>query len=113
MRSQILNQIPKAFRRGSPSGRRPPPPPPSTHSHTNSLQNNSIQNLKLQIEQQQQRQSSTSLKQRLFSTSTIRMSRSAFVLEGCTTALNLMGTAEPNLMRGWDAGVALEEDDGG
>ena len=59
----------------------------------------------------QQRQAA--LQQRLFSTNTVRLSRAALGVEGCTSALSLIGgvAVEPNLPRGWDAGVT--DDDGG
>ncbi|KAL9179251.1 hypothetical protein ACHAXT_008541 [Thalassiosira profunda] len=63
----------------------------------------------IQIIQQRQ----AALQQRLFSTNAVRLARAALGVEGCTSALSLIGgvAVEPNLPRGWDAGVT--DDDGG
>lgn len=54
------------------------------------------------------------LQRRLFSGNAItQSSRAAIVVEGCSTLLStLEGNADPNLPRGWDAGV-MDDDDGG
>lgn len=54
------------------------------------------------------------LQRRLFSGNTItQSSRAAIAVEGCSTLLStLEGNADPNLPRGWDAGV-MDDDDGG
>ena len=56
------------------------------------------------------------LQRRLFSVSgnaITQSSRAAIVVEGCSTLLStLEGNADPNLPRGWDAGV-MDDDDGG
>ena len=54
------------------------------------------------------------MQQRLFGTNNINMARTALGVEGCSIALSLVlegVVVEPNLPRGWDAGV--EDDDGG
>lgn len=54
------------------------------------------------------------LQRRLFSGNAItQSSRAAIAVEGCSTLLStLEGNADPNLPRGWDAGV-MDDDDGG
>ena len=107
MRFRILNNIPKALRSsgGCPqnsSGRistvrqcRSSTPQPSQHQPI------SIQKIQ----------------QRLFTnnSNTVQLARTAICVEGCTTALTLLVEGvhlEPNLPRGWDAGV-MDDDDGG
>lgn len=60
------------------------------------------------------------LQQRLFSANcndvNVRVARIAMGVEGCTLAMLLLdggvAGAEPNLPRGWDAGL-MDDDDGG
>jgi hypothetical protein len=53
------------------------------------------------------------LQRRLFSGNVIQTSRAALVIEGCSTLLTTLdGISDPNLPRGWDAGV-MDDDDGG
>mmetsp|Transcript_2013 Transcript_2013/g.2985 ORF Transcript_2013/g.2985 Transcript_2013/m.2985 type:complete len:101 (-) Transcript_2013:33-335(-) len=100
MRSRLLNQIPKTLRSsGNSSGSRGRRSAPQM-----------MNPLRPTISQQRH-----ALQQRLFSTHNIRMSRIVVGVEGCTMAMALvegMSGAEANLPRGWDIGVA-EEDDGG
>eukprot|EP01082_Thalassiosira_pseudonana_P006665 g5945.t1 g5945 contig20:479557-479907(-) len=116
MRFRILNQVPKSYRSGrstSAAGRRPPltssHPSPSA-SHSNSIHET------LHTLQQQAKQSTmqTSVQQRLFSADAIRTIRAALCVEGCTVALSAIEGCEyePNLPRGWDAGVDVDDDGG-
>lgn len=109
MRSRLLNQIPKAIRSSGGSstkqcGRSTPLTSPSSASTATQSQ----------IHHQRQSQSSAMMQQRLFGTNNINMARTALGVEGCSIALSLVlegVVVEPNLPRGWDAGV--EDDDGG
>ena len=98
MRFRILNQIPKTLRSSisSPSQGR-----------------SAIRPSQLQMKIHQTNK--TTLQQRLFSNSNnIRIARLAVGVEGCTSVMTLLVegvTVEPNLPRGWDAGVT--DDDGG
>mmetsp|Transcript_21884 Transcript_21884/g.35824 ORF Transcript_21884/g.35824 Transcript_21884/m.35824 type:complete len:87 (-) Transcript_21884:266-526(-) len=86
MRSRLLNQIPKTLR---------------------SLTKSTSSQSPTQIQQRH------ALQQRLFSTNTIKMTRTALGVEGCSLLLlEGVAAAEPNLPRGWDAGVAVDDDGG-
>ena len=53
------------------------------------------------------------LQRRLLSGNVVQTSRAALVVEGSSIVLTtLEGTSDPNLPRGWDAGV-MDDDDGG
>mmetsp|Transcript_62 Transcript_62/g.98 ORF Transcript_62/g.98 Transcript_62/m.98 type:complete len:110 (+) Transcript_62:222-551(+) len=53
------------------------------------------------------------LQRRLLSGNVIQTSRAALVVEGSSVVLTtLEGISDPNLPRGWDAGV-MDDDDGG
>ena len=107
MRFRLLNNIPKALR-----------------SSVGCSQNNSGR-----ISTVRQCRSSTpqpshqpisiqKIQQRLFTnnSNTVQLARKAICVEGCTTALTLLVegvNVEPNLPRGWDAGVMDDDDDGG
>lgn len=53
------------------------------------------------------------LQRRLLSGNAIQSSRAALVVEGASVVLTtLEGISDPNLPRGWDAGV-MDDDDGG
>eukprot|EP00580_Thalassiosira_gravida_P001520 CAMPEP_0201606420 /NCGR_PEP_ID=MMETSP0492-20130828/5878_1 /ASSEMBLY_ACC=CAM_ASM_000837 /TAXON_ID=420259 /ORGANISM="Thalassiosira gravida, Strain GMp14c1" /LENGTH=100 /DNA_ID=CAMNT_0048070823 /DNA_START=127 /DNA_END=429 /DNA_ORIENTATION=- len=100
MRSRLLNQIPKTLRS---SGKK--------NSSSGSRGRSTIS----QQQQHQQQQQRYALQQRLFSAHNIRMSRIVLGVEGCAMAMSLaegVSGAESNLPRGWDVGVA-EDDDGG
>lgn len=75
----------------------------TTHNISSSLRSAATQNT-----------GKVTLQRRLFSGNTItQSSRAAIVVEGCSTLLStLEGNADPNLPRGWDAGV-MDDDDGG
>lgn len=98
MRFRILNQIPKTLRSSisSPSQGRSAIRPS-------------------QIQMKIHQTNKTTLQQRLFSNSNnIRIARLAVGVEGCASVMTLLVegvTVEPNLPRGWDAGVT--DDDGG
>eukprot|EP00578_Thalassiosira_sp_NH16_P022169 CAMPEP_0181104124 /NCGR_PEP_ID=MMETSP1071-20121207/15250_1 /TAXON_ID=35127 /ORGANISM="Thalassiosira sp., Strain NH16" /LENGTH=150 /DNA_ID=CAMNT_0023187281 /DNA_START=58 /DNA_END=509 /DNA_ORIENTATION=- len=102
MRSRLLNQVPKALRtsgRSSGAGRgRSSPISQSSPSST------------IRIQSRQRH----ALQQRLFSTSNVRITRTALGVEACSSALALIEgiEAEPNLPRGWDAGIAVDDDGG-
>jgi hypothetical protein len=67
----------------------------------------------LQRNLQTKRTGKLALQRRLFSGNVIQTSRAALVVEGCSTFLTtLEGISDPNLPRGWDAGV-MDDDDGG
>ena len=98
MRFRILNQIPKTLRSSI-----------SSPSQGQSAIRPS------QIQMKIHQTNNTTLQQRLFSNSNyIRIARLAVGVEGCTSVMTLLVegvTVEPNLPRGWDAGVT--DDDGG
>lgn len=75
----------------------------ATHNISTSLRSATTQNT-----------GKVTLQRRLFSGNVItQSSRAAIVVEGCSTLLStLEGNADPNLPRGWDAGV-MDDDDGG
>ena len=104
MRSRILNQIPKALRTSPTTGASCKGKTPSSQSQT----------IKTIIQQRQTSSSSASMQQRLFGTNTIRLTRSSLGVEGCSTVLSVINgvVVEPNLPRGWDAGVAVDDDGG-
>ena len=97
MRFRILKQIPKTLQSSS------------TSQGRSAVRPSQIQ---MKIHQQT---NNTTLQQRLFSnTNNIRIARLAVGVEGCTSVMTLLVegvTVEPNLPRGWDAGVT--DDDGG
>ena len=75
----------------------------ATHNISTSLRSATTQNA-----------GKVTLQRRLFSGNAItQSSRAAIVVEGCSTLLStLEGNVDPNLPRGWDAGV-MDDDDGG
>ena len=104
MRSRLINQMPKAIRSSGSSsakqGRSTPLASASARSPTQSIH---------------QQPSTSMMQQRLFGTNTINMVRTAVGVEGCSIALSLVlegVVVEPNLPRGWDAGVAVDDDGG-
>mmetsp|Transcript_46442 Transcript_46442/g.97600 ORF Transcript_46442/g.97600 Transcript_46442/m.97600 type:complete len:125 (-) Transcript_46442:250-624(-) len=124
MRSRLLKQIPQALRSSSSTGGGRRPMIPSSSASSSSLSSSSSSQSRTTTiaqkmnQHQQQRQA---LQQRLFSTNNTNVmkntSRIALGVEGCSAALTLLleggvGMAEPNLPRGWDAGVAVDDDGG-
>mmetsp|Transcript_23198 Transcript_23198/g.48182 ORF Transcript_23198/g.48182 Transcript_23198/m.48182 type:complete len:111 (+) Transcript_23198:331-663(+) len=110
MRSRILHRIPKSLHNLT---SKTPSSSTSPKSSLMTMTTNS-QTLKQRAHQLK------SMEQRLFSSNNIvnsnifKSTRAAIGVEGCTSALSLLGTkgAEPNLPRGWDAGVAVDDDGG-
>mmetsp|Transcript_30824 Transcript_30824/g.52645 ORF Transcript_30824/g.52645 Transcript_30824/m.52645 type:complete len:124 (-) Transcript_30824:249-620(-) len=123
MRSRLLKQIPQALRSSSSTGggRRPMIPSSSASSSSLSSSSSSQSRTTTIAQKMQHQQQRNALQQRLFSTNNTNVmkntSRIALGVEGCSAALTLLleggvGMAEPNLPRGWDAGVAVDDDGG-
>ncbi len=76
--------------------------------------NKATNNISSSLRSATQNTGKVTLQRRLFSGNAItQSSRAAIAVEGCSTLLStLEGNADPNLPRGWDAGV-MDDDDGG
>lgn len=103
-----MNQMSKSFRlSGGQSSTS------SARQSTNQITQMPSYQATLQRTLQTQSTGKAALQRRLVSGNVIQSSRAALVVEGSSVLLTtLEGVSDPNLPRGWDAGV-MDDDDGG
>lgn len=103
-----MNQMSKSFRLSGGQS-----PPMCARQSTNQM--TQIPSFQATVQQtiQTKGNGKIALQRRLLSGNVVQTSRAALVVEGSSIVLNtLEGISDPNLPRGWDAGV-MDDDDGG
>ncbi len=114
MRFRFLNQMHKSLNPTSSSTLSRAKSPMASSSSVMGATKSSINSMQ-QPSSSYSRQRLTHLQKRLLSDyDTVRISRVALGVELCSAASSILvdGIADPNLPRGWDAGVDVDDDGG-